>query len=44
MTVPLVGRIHWPSVILTVLFMYFALPWIMSMVGGLGSGSKSKAK
>lgn len=43
MTVPLVGRIHWPSVILTVLFMYFALPWIMGMVGGMGASKSKKA-
>lgn len=42
MSVPLVGRIHWPSVILTVLFMYFALPWIMGMVSGVGSKSTAK--
>lgn len=31
MNFPVVGRIHWPSVILTVLVMWFVVPWITAM-------------
>lgn len=42
MSIPVVGRIHWPSVILTVLFMYFALPFIMNLVSGSGKTTAKK--
>ena len=39
MNLPLLGRLDIKSVIITVLFLMFALPWIMSMIGRRKSGT-----
>ena len=44
MTLPLIGRIHWPSVIATIVFMWFVLPWLTGLFSGLGARKSKTAK
>lgn len=43
MNLPLIGRLDIKSVILTVLFLMFALPWIMSTIGRRKGGGTAPA-
>jgi phosphate/sulfate permease len=43
MNLPLVGRLHWPSVIATIVFMWFVLPWLTGLFSGLTSKRTKKA-